>query len=166
MENKSLNKENGRMKFKVNKTKLQKDNKNLNKDTINLKDKINLNEDKINLNEYIINLNTDTIEKKNETLKIILNTNLPSPKKWDTDKIRSFGNNKAILGYLNAYFDHCPIKVSPNIIWQLILNSFSSYVNKNSESLREKFVNFFGKKDLMFIRVGTFKDLYKNMKKE
>jgi len=102
-------------------------------------------------------------EKKTEieTLKIILNENLPSPKKWDENKIWSFGYRKTFLGYLNAYFDHCPIKVSPNVIWQLILNKFSKYVNYNSEELRKHFVNFNGKKDITCIRIGTFKDIYK-----
>jgi hypothetical protein len=95
-----------------------------------------------------------------ETLKITLNTNLPSPIKWNEEKICTFGYHKALLGYLNAYFDHCPIKVSPNIIWQLILNAFSMYVNDNSEYLRRKFVNFSGKKDLIFVRIGTFEDLH------
>ena len=66
-----------------------------------------------------------------------------------------------LLGYLNAYFDHCPIKVSPNIIWQLILNLFSKYVNDYSEKLRNIFVNFEGKKDIECIRIGKFKDVYK-----
>jgi hypothetical protein len=56
------------------------------------------------------------IEKEKETLKITLNNNLPAPKKWEENKIWSFGYHKVFLGYLNAYFDHCPIKVSPNII--------------------------------------------------
>ena len=101
------------------------------------------------------------IKTEIETLKIILNDNLPSPKKWDENKIWSFGYQKTFLGYLNAYFDHCPIKVSPNVIWQLILNKFSRYVNDYSEELREHFVNFKGKKDLTCIRIGTFKDIYK-----
>ena len=96
-----------------------------------------------------------------ETLKIILNNKLPKPKKWDENKIWSFGYHKVLLGYLNAYFDHCPIKVSPNIIWQLILNLFSKYVNDYSEKLRNIFVNFEGKKDIECIRIGKFKDVYK-----
>ena len=96
-----------------------------------------------------------------ETLKIILNDNLPKPKKWDEDKIRSFGYHKVLLGYLNAYFDHCPIKVNPNVIWQLILNQFSKYVNDYSERLRNIFVNFEGRKEINCIRIGTFKDVYK-----
>ena len=96
-----------------------------------------------------------------ETLKITLNTNLPKPNKWDENKIWSFGYHKVLLGYLNAYFDHCPIKVSPNVIWQLILNAFSKYVDNHSEYLRKKFVNFKGKKELTFVREGSFKDIYK-----
>jgi len=108
-------------------------------------------------------LKQNIIEEKSEieTLKIVLNDNLPKPKKWDKDKIWSFGYHKVFLGYLNAYFDHCPIKVSPNIIWQLILNRFSKYVNDYSEELRNIFVNFEGKKDIECIRIGKFEDVYK-----
>ena len=108
-------------------------------------------------------LKQNIIEGKSEieTLKIVLNNKLPKPKKWDENKIWSFGYHKVILGYLNAYFDHCPIKVSPNIIWQLILNLFSKYVNDYSEELRNIFVNFEGKKDIECIRIGKFKDVYK-----
>ena len=107
-------------------------------------------------------LKQNIIEGKSEieTLKIVLNNKLPKPKKWDENKIWSFGYHKVLLGYLNAYFDHCPIKVSPNIIWQLILNLFSKYVNDYSEKLRNIFVNFEGKKDIECIRIGKFKDVY------
>ena len=108
-------------------------------------------------------LKQNIIEGKSEieTLKIVLNNKLPKPKQWDENKIWSFGYHKVLLGYLNAYFDHCPIKVSPNIIWQLILNLFSKYVNDYSEKLRNIFVNFEGKKDIECIRIGKFKDVYK-----
>jgi len=118
-------------------------------------------------NDIIINFKPkekqNIIEGKSEieTLKIILNDKLPKPTKWDENKIWSFGYHKVLLGYLNAYFDHCPIKVSPNVIWQLILNNFSKYVNDYSEKLRNIFVNFEGKKDIECIRIGSFKDVYK-----
>jgi len=54
-----------------------------------------------------------------ETLKIVLNKNLPKSKKWNENKIWSFGYNKVLKGYLNAFVDHCPIKVSPNVICNL-----------------------------------------------
>ena len=92
----------------------------------------------LNVNDIINNFKTKgkQIQQQNniegnskiETLKIILTKKLPKPKKWDEDKIWSFGYHKVLLGYLNAYFDHCPIKVNPNVIWQLILNQFSKII--------------------------------------
>ena len=96
-----------------------------------------------------------------ETLKIVLNKNLPKSKKWNENKIWSFGYNKVLKGYLNAFVDHCPIKVSPNVIWQLILNAFSKHVNNRSEQLRSKFVNFEGVKNLNVIKVGSIDEIYK-----
>ena len=98
-----------------------------------------------------------------EALKIILNEKLPKSTMIDNNEILSFGNHKLILGYLNAYFNHCPIKLNPNIIWQLILNNFSEYVNHNShiESFRKKFVNFLGKKQLICVKIGSYKDVNK-----
>ena len=86
---------------------------------------------------------------------------MPKPTKFDEDKILSFGYHKVILGYLNSYFGHCPIKVNPNVIWQLILNLFSEYVNDNSEELRKIFVSFEGQERIGCIRIGSFKDVYK-----
>jgi hypothetical protein len=51
--------------------------------------------------------------------------------------------------------------VSPNVIWQLILNLFSKYVNDFPKELRNTFVNFEGTKNLECIRIGTFTDVYK-----
>ena len=101
-----------------------------------------------------------------ETLKIILNENLPKSTMIDKDKILSFGNHKLLLGYLNVYFNHCPIKLNPNIIWQLILNNFSEYVQNHSDekSFRQKFVNFVGKKTLISVQIGSYNDVNKYQK--
>ena len=101
------------------------------------------------------------MKKETEVLKIVLNTKLPPSKKWDEKKIWSLGYHKVLLGYLDSFIDHCPIKVSPNVIWQLILNAFSRHVDDNSERLRNKFVNFEGIKDLNVVKVGSLKDIYK-----
>ena len=101
------------------------------------------------------------MKKETEVLKIVLNTKLPPSKKWDSEKIWSLGYHKVLLGYLDSFIDHCPIKVSPNVIWQLILNAFSRHVDNNSEELRNKFVNFEGIKDLNVVKVGTLNDIYK-----
>jgi hypothetical protein len=100
-----------------------------------------------------------------ETLKIILNENLPKSTKIDNNTILSLGNHKLLLGYLNAYFNHCHIKLNPNIIWQLILNNFSQHVRLHSdkESFRKKFVNFLGKKEIICIKIGSFEDVNENL---
>ena len=148
------------MEISSSKRKARKDIKqNSNRNQFILGEKKNDDINGINTKEK---LKQNIIEGKSEieTLKIVLNNKLPKPKKWDENKIWSFGYHKVLLGYLNAYFDHCPIKVSPNIIWQLILNLFSKYVNDYSEELRNIFVNFEGKKDIECIRIGKFKDVY------
>lgn len=48
-----------------------------------------------------------------------------------------------------AYADHRPISISPDMIWLLICQGFSSHVNNNVEELREKFVAFDDKKKLI-----------------
>jgi len=48
-----------------------------------------------------------------------------------------------------AYADHRPISISPDMIWLLICQGFSTHVNNNIEELRKKFVKFDGKKKLI-----------------
>ena len=111
---------------------------------------------------YFLFIHPDKKQEEIETLKIVLNPNLPHPSLIDQEKINYFKTNKLILGYLNAYYNHCPIKVSPNAIWQLILNAFSLYVNVNSEKLREKFVDFQGKKTLQIYILGKIENYLKD----
>lgn len=47
--------------------------------------------------------------------------------------------------------NHCPISISPDIIWEIILIGFSTHIVENSEKLRNKFVNFQGKEKLTFV---------------
>ena len=55
-------------------------------------------------------------------------------------------------GFVWAYRNHRPITISPDIIWLLIAQAFSNHVNANAESLRRKFVNFSGQKELVVKR--------------
>lgn len=48
-----------------------------------------------------------------------------------------------------AYSDHRPISISPDMIWLLICQGFSTHVNLNIEALRNKFVSFNDKKKLV-----------------
>ena len=65
-------------------------------------------------------------------------------------KLYFYGQNSFLQGYLMAYLNHCPITISPDIIWQIILIGFSTHIDKNSEKLRKKFVKFEGKQKLVF----------------
>ena len=53
-----------------------------------------------------------------------------------------------LSGIFNAHCNHYPVRIRPDDIWLLILQSFGCHVNKNSEILRKYFVNFDGKKEL------------------
>lgn len=60
---------------------------------------------------------------------------------------------------LNAYACHQSICFSPDMIWLLICQGFSRYVNAHADELRELFVDHEGKKSL---EVTTVDDLLKN----
>ena len=60
------------------------------------------------------------------------------------------GKNAPVLnGFYTAHINHYPIRIKPDDIWLLIVQAFSSHVNANSEELRNYFVNFDGKKELV-----------------
>jgi hypothetical protein len=64
-------------------------------------------------------------------------------------KLASYYERPFFNGMLDAYADHRPIVLSPDMIWLLISQGFSHHVNNNSESLRNLFVNFEGKMTLI-----------------
>ena len=49
---------------------------------------------------------------------------------------------------VEAYADHRPFVISPDMVWQLIGFNFSEYVNNHSEEMRSLLVNHEGVKDL------------------
>lgn len=78
----------------------------------------------------------------------------------------SFDNEKDLLFYgkdafykciIDAYANHHPIKLSPDMIWLLISQGFSRYVNAHAEEMRPLLVNHSGKIDLT---VETSDDLF------
>jgi len=67
-----------------------------------------------------------------------------------TDSIFSFGSyNSFFMGMYQAYADHRPFVLSPDMIWLLISQGFARHVNNNAESLRKHFVDFEGKTSLI-----------------
>jgi hypothetical protein len=47
-----------------------------------------------------------------------------------------------------AFFNHCPLKISPSVVWLTILQGFATYVSTNAEALRDKFVVHEGKQTI------------------
>ena len=98
-----------------------------------------------------------------EDIEILnLNNNLKDSKKIfdiyyssfpENKEIKYFYDHPVLFGFYKAWLNHCPITISPNMIWQLILNVFIKYVDLNSEQLRTKFVNFEGKKTLEVFQI-------------
>ena len=58
-------------------------------------------------------------------------------------------NTPLLNGFYKAHTNHYPIRIKPDDIWLLIVQSFSHHVNENAEELRNMFVNFSGKKELI-----------------
>ena len=81
-----------------------------------------------------------------------------------TSIVYTKGINNILQGFYSAYENHLPIRLTPDIIWLLIVQGFSHHVNYNSKELREKFVNFEGKKKLEII-IPKYHS-YKQMKSE
>lgn len=63
-------------------------------------------------------------------------------------KLVTYGTHSFLQGLHQAYADHRPFVLSPDIIWLLICQGFAMHINLNSERLRNKVVNFQGKKEL------------------
>jgi len=73
---------------------------------------------------------------------IIASSSLP-------DSLVSFGYNSFFYGMYQAYADHRPFVLSPDMIWLLISQGFSRHVNSNAEELLKYFVDYNGKVDLI-----------------
>lgn len=65
------------------------------------------------------------------------------------DNLVSFGYHSFFNGMYQAYADHRPFVISPDMIWLLISQGFAKHISANSELLRKDFVNFDGKLSLI-----------------
>lgn len=66
--------------------------------------------------------------------------------------------NGLVGGLISAYNEHHNIVLRPENFWIAVLTQFSQFVNANSEKLRNTFVNFEGKKELVILDVGTLRN--------
>jgi hypothetical protein len=81
-----------------------------------------------------------------------------------TTKVYTEGVSNILQGFYSAYENHLPIRLTPDIIWLLIVQGFAHHVNFNAEYLRNRFVNFEKKKKLGLI-ISKYHS-YKQMKSE
>ena len=65
------------------------------------------------------------------------------------------GDNSFVMSAVKAYSDHHHLTIRPDDVWLAICTQFSNYINGNSEQLRDKFVDFKGKKQLVVSGGGT-----------
>ncbi len=72
----------------------------------------------------------------------------------------NYGFNSFFNGMYQAYADHRPFVLSPDMIWLLISQGFARHVNANPEKLRKYFVDFSGKVTLV---VNSDKDLLRDL---
>ena len=64
------------------------------------------------------------------------------------DSLVTFRYHSFFNGMYQAYADHRPFVLSPDMIWLLISQGFARHINVNSEILRSYFVDFSGKVSL------------------
>ena len=72
------------------------------------------------------------------------------------ERYASYGKNPFFKGMIDAFADHRPVVLTPDVIWFLICQGFAHWVNDNPEELRDLFVDHEGKIDLI---VQTGKEL-------
>jgi len=71
-------------------------------------------------------------------------------------------NNLLARAVHKAFYDHHPLRLSPDIIWITIAQGFATHVNENAEELRSRFVSFEEKKQITISRPGFVKGSSKN----
>ena len=82
--------------------------------------------------------------------KIVTSSGFPSPAKYAP-------SSGLIHTITTAYENHWDIVLTPDVVWLTILQQFSAYVNggNRAEQLRDRIVDFEGKKELRVDAGGT-----------
>ncbi|EGC28748.1 hypothetical protein DICPUDRAFT_159767 [Dictyostelium purpureum] len=65
-----------------------------------------------------------------------------------SNQSKAFGNNSLVNSVFTAYCQHHNLVLRPDDFWTAILIQLSLYINANSEQLRDKIVDFEGKRQL------------------
>lgn len=107
----------------------------------------------------------EKLEKPNKLIKTVAPENLLSSYKKNflclsvTEKLVEKGTHPVLSGFLQAYQEHRPVTISPDMVWLLICQGFAQHVNNNAEALQEKFVDFTGQKELVVKREVLSNDI-------
>ena len=81
------------------------------------------------------------------------NVNKPIAYSFENDNLCYLGQDIFFKFMVEAYADHRPIVLSPDIIWNVIAQGFSQHVNNNPEALRDRIV--YHEKDKIELSVMT-----------
>jgi hypothetical protein len=80
----------------------------------------------------------------------------------------NFGYHSFFNGVYQAYADHRPLVLSPDMIWLLISQGFARHVSSDPEKMRKYFVDFLDKKTLEVTAKGTivWEDIFPQFTKQ
>lgn len=98
-------------------------------------------------------INIKTVEDNIGAINSMYGEILSSSMKADQKIIFDYHDHPVYQGFLDAYKNHRPITISPDIIWTLIIQGFAYHVCGHAEELRYMFVNFDGQKELKVKRI-------------
>ena len=67
------------------------------------------------------------------------------------DRMSSAGDDVLFTTIVQCFAEHRPLVLSPDMVWLVIAQGFSYYVNEHAEQLRDKFVSHEGRKTLSVV---------------
>ncbi len=94
------------------------------------------------LNQIEYPIRKKALENKVDLCQIIAQSKGP-------EKLVNFGDHAFFTGMYQAYANHRPFVLSPDMVWLLIEQGFARHVNNNAEKLRKYFVSHEGKASLV-----------------
>src|SRR5574344_204204 len=81
------------------------------------------------------------------------------------ERLRYLGQDAFYQSVVKAFAEHKSLVLSPDMIWLVISQEFSCYINNNVEKLRDKIVSHSGKKELLVL-YNSKKSLFNATDKE
>lgn len=70
---------------------------------------------------------------------------------FEGERMGYMGEDNFFKCMVQAYADHRPVVLSPDVVWIIISQGFARYVNAHSEEMRDKLVFHQGKKDIIVL---------------